>query len=115
VGVGTGRGARTGRGTGRSWAYERSCHRYTLLREAVPAPDPLRLRDRNELGEIVRETVRCGDALDIGAVRARARELVSAADLDAVVAMAVNELHRLHEGNIARFGLRLSELRHWKK
>jgi len=41
--------------------------------------------------------------------------LVSAADLDAVVAMAVNELHRLHEGNIARFGLRLSELRHWKK
>lgn len=98
-----------------AWAYERSCHRYTLLREAVPAPDPLRLRYRNELGEVVRETVRGGDALDIGAVRARGRELVSAADLDAVVAMAVNELHRLHEGNIARFGLRLSEFRAWKK
>lgn len=98
-----------------AWAYERSCHRYTLLREAVPAPDPLRLRYRNELGEIVRETVRSGDALDIGAVRALARELVPPADLDALVAMAVNELHRLHEGNIARFGLRLSELRAWKK
>jgi hypothetical protein len=98
-----------------AWAYERSCQRYTQLREALPAPDPLRLRYRNELGEVVRETVRGGQAIEIGAVRARSRELVPAVDLDAVVAMAVNELHRLHEGNIARFGLRLSEYRAWKK
>lgn len=98
-----------------AWAYERSCERYTLLREALPAPDPLRLRYRNELGEIVRDTVRHGDPIDIGAVRARGRELVQAADLDAIVAMAINELHRLHEGNIARFGLRLSEFRAWEK
>jgi len=32
-----------------------------------------------------------------------------------VIAMALNELHLLHEGNIARFGLRLSEYRAWKK
>ena len=98
-----------------AWAYERSCQRYTQLREALPAPDPLRLRYRNELGEIVRETVRGGEAIEIGTVRARSWELVPAADLDAVVAMAVNELHRLREGNIARFGLRLSEYRGWKK
>ncbi len=98
-----------------AWAYERSCQRYTQLREALPAPDPLRLRYRNELGEVVRETVRGGQAIEIGAVRARSRELVPAVDLDAVVAMAVNELHRLHEGNIARFGLRLSDYRAWKK
>jgi fido (protein-threonine AMPylation protein) len=98
-----------------AWAYERSCQRYTQLREALPAPDPLRLRYRNELGEIVRETVRGGDAIDIDAVRSRSEELVPSADLDAAVAMAVNELHRLHEGNIARFGLRLSEYRAWKK
>lgn len=98
-----------------AWAYERSCQRYTVLREALPTPDPLRLRYRNELGDIVRETVRRGEAIDVGAVRARGRELVDAADLDAVVAMAINELHRLHEGNIARFGLRLSEFRAWKR
>ena len=98
-----------------AWANERSCQRYTQLREAVPLPDPLRLRYRNELGEIVRETVRGGDAIDIDAVRSRSEELVPSADLDAAVAMAVNELHRLHEGNIARFGLRLSEYRAWKK
>ena len=27
-----------------AWAYERSCQRYTQLREALPAPDPVRLR-----------------------------------------------------------------------
>lgn len=97
------------------WAYERSCQRYTLLREALPAPDPLRLRYRNEVAEIVRETVRLGEPIDTGAVRTYGRELVQPVDLDAVVAMAVNELHRLHEGNIARFGLRLSEFRAWKK
>lgn len=97
------------------WAYERSCQRYTLLREALPAPDPLRLRYRNEVAEIVRETVRLGEPIDTGAVRTYGRELVQPVDLDAVVAMAINELHRLHEGNIARFGLRLSEFRAWKK
>jgi Fic family protein len=98
-----------------SWAYERSCQRYTVLREALPTPDPLRLRYRAELTELVRETVRHGEAIDVGTLRVRGRELVTDANLDAVVAMAVNELHRLHEGNIARFGLRLGEFRAWKK
>ena len=71
------------------WAYERSCQRYTQLREALPAPNPLRLRYRNELGEVVRETVRRGDALDIGAVRARGRELVSAAEAEPVAGKSV--------------------------
>ena len=43
------------------------------------------------------------------------REIVALDDLDAVVAMAINELFRLHEGNIARFGLRLGELRAWAR
>ncbi|MBW2258183.1 MAG: Fic family protein, partial [Deltaproteobacteria bacterium] len=48
-------------------------------------------------------------------LRQLGREIVDAADLDAVVAMAMNELHRLHEGNIARFGLRLSEFGAWSR
>lgn len=96
-----------------AWAYERSCQRYTVLRDALPAPDPLRLRHRATLAEIVRETVRQRSGIDPARLRDLARETVDAADLDAVVAMAINELHRLHEGNIARFGLRLSEFRAW--
>lgn len=95
------------------WAYERSCQRYTVLKDALPAPDPVRLRHRAVLAELVRDTVRDDDPIEPGRLRGRARPLVPAEDLDAVVAMAVNELHQLHEGNIVRFGLRLSDLRAW--
>ena len=96
-----------------AWAYERSCQRYTVLRDALPAPDPLRLRYRAELSEVVRETVRGGEAIEPDRLRDRAGELVEETDLEVFVAMALNELHRLHDGNIVRFGLRLGEFRRW--
>ena len=98
-----------------AWAYERSCQRYTVMRDALPAPDPLRLRYRVALAEMVRETVRRGDPIEVTRLHELGREIVDFDDLDAVVAMAINELHRLHEGNIARFGLRLRELRNWSR
>ena len=98
-----------------AWAYERSCERFTTIRDALPVPDPLRLRYRAELTEIVRDTVRDGDPIAPGRLRARAAPIVEAGDLAAVIAMAINELHLLHEGSIARFGLRLSEFRQWKQ
>src|SRR3546814_15307416 len=36
-----------------AWAYERSCQRYTVLREALPTPDPLRLRHREAVRLLV--------------------------------------------------------------
>jgi len=97
------------------WAYERSCQRYTVLRDALPTPDPLRLRYRAELMELVRETVRSGAAVDEPLLHRLADELIEPADRSAMIAMAVNELHQLHEGNIARFRLRLSEFRAWSR
>lgn len=98
-----------------AWAYERSCQRYTVLRDALPAPDPVRLRYRAELTALVRETVQAGEPIDADALRERARPLVDGADLETIVSMAFSELHHLHEGNVARFGLRLGELRAWRR
>src|SRR3546814_15026619 len=36
-----------------AWAYERPCQRYTVLREALPTPDPLRLRHREAVRLLV--------------------------------------------------------------
>lgn len=58
--------------------------------------------------DLATATARGGETIELGTVRARSRELVQAADLDAVVAMALNALHRLHEGNIARSDSQLS-------
>jgi hypothetical protein len=40
-----------------AWAYERSCVQYRVTREALGQPDPIRLRYRPQLVEVVRETV----------------------------------------------------------
>jgi fido (protein-threonine AMPylation protein) len=97
-----------------AWVYERSCQRYTVLRDALPAPDPLRLKHREVVRVLVSGIVADGIARDdLEAIRQRAVALVDAGDLDDVVALATNELHQLHEGNIARYRLRPSQFRQW--
>ena len=96
------------------WAYERSCQRYTVLRDALPAPDPFRLRHREALRVLVADIV--GDGLrrdDLAGIRQRVAALVEVDDVEDVVALVVNELYQLHEGNIARYRLRPSEFRRW--
>jgi hypothetical protein len=96
------------------WAYERSCRRYTIVRDSLPQPDPLRIRNREQLIEIVSTIVRDDLAIDENTIRALAAPIADPDDLEQVIAMAISELHGLHEGNLARFRLRLSELRRWR-
>lgn len=96
------------------WAYERSCQRYTVIRDALPQPDPVRLRNRDQLFEIVNTIVRDDLPITEEAVRALATPIANADDLEQLIAMAISELHNLHDGNLARFGLRPSELARWR-
>ncbi|MCX5744171.1 MAG: Fic family protein [Proteobacteria bacterium] len=97
-----------------AWAYERSCQRYTVVRDALPQPDPLRLRNRPQLTEVVSAIVRDDLAIDDAKIRALATPIVDPADLETFVAMAISELSNLHEGNLARYRLRPSEFRRWR-
>ena len=97
-----------------AWAYERSCQRYIVVREALPRPDPLRLRNREQLTEVVSAIVRDDAPIEDAAIRALAAPIVDPADLEDFVAMAVSELSGLHEGNLVRYRLRPSELRRWR-
>lgn len=96
------------------WAYERSCQRYLAVRQSLPEPDPFRLKFRPELIETVATVVRSRQPAIDGVVRSVATPLVSGADLDRFVAMALSDLEHLHEGNITRYALRLSEFRAWE-
>jgi fido (protein-threonine AMPylation protein) len=97
------------------WAYERSCQRYVAIKESLPEPDPVRLRNREALISVVNEIVRGGKPIDAQLIRELAAPLVKPEDLGEFVAMAFSDLHHLHEGNIARYRLRLPEFRAWKK
>ncbi|HEY4241657.1 MAG TPA: Fic family protein [Kofleriaceae bacterium] len=98
-----------------AWAYERSSQRYAVVRESLPEPDPLRLRTRDALTEVVQGIVRDDSPIDDRVIRTLAAPLVAKADLSELVAMAVGELERLHEGNLARYRLRPSELARWRR
>ena len=96
------------------WAYERSSQRYMAIRETVAEPDPARLRYREALITVVSEIVRGQQHPSVAALREVAKSLVPDKDLDRVVEMAVDDLAHLHEGNVSRYRLRLSEYRAWR-
>jgi hypothetical protein len=95
------------------WAYERSARRYKTVRDSLPEPDPLRLKFRGALTEVVGETVRRHLPTNVDAIAERAKLLVPAEDLQRFAQLVLTELNGLHEGNIARFQLRPSEYREW--
>ncbi len=96
------------------WAYERSSQRYIAIRDTVAEPDPVRLRYREVLISVVGEIVRGRQRPSEAAVRAAAAALVPPADLDRVTELALGDLKNLHEGNVSRYRLRLSEYRAWQ-
>ncbi len=97
------------------WAYERSCRRYRVLSDAMPPPDPVRQRWRGEIARIVGATVTAEAPIDVDTLRAAVGDAVDASDRQTVLAIVLNELHTLHEGNMARFRVRPSEFRRWNE
>lgn len=97
-----------------TWAYERSCQQYRAIAGSLPQPDPFRRTYREVLADVIGEIVRKGWTAEPPVIEREAASLVPVADLTRFVEMAMDELKALHEGNIARYRLRLSEFRDWK-
>lgn len=94
------------------WAYERSTQEYLALKQNLAEPDPLRLTYREFIKRVIREVVLAphSDPLDV------IHQAVASIDLterEAVQALLIEELRRLHEGVLARYGLRPSEWERW--
>lgn len=96
------------------WAYQRSCDQFKAVAGTLPEPDPFRLKFKAELAEAVAELVRSRAAIDSAAIQPLAASLVPEEDRPRFADMILTELRHLHEGNIARYRLRLAEFRAWK-
>ena len=97
-----------------AWAYERSALRYRVVKASLVDPDPFRLTHREALRTIVADMVRHHEPITANAIQRRASPLVPAPDLPHFVELVVDELRHLHEGNLAKYGLRPSEFAAWK-
>ena len=102
------------------WAYERSCARYSAVRQSLGDPDPFRLRYRKLMAEVVAEIV-CrymNKKAAAAFIKQRALEEVIQEDQARFVEVVETEMMNLHEGNIARYRLRPTEykvwLEHWR-
>ena len=100
------------------WAYERSCAQYRVVRDSMAEPDPIRLRYRPQLGDVVREVVLAGAAPRLGDLQqwagTKAAPPIPIEDRARFAEIALGLLLDLHDGAIARYRLRPSEFASWK-
>jgi len=97
------------------WAYERSCQRYLAITQTMAEPDPLRIQYRELLTDGVQAIVRGRKTVSMDTVKELADDLVPEEDREAFTNMFMDALHHLHEGNVARYRLKLSEFQEWKQ
>lgn len=96
------------------WAYERSTQEYLAIKQDLTEPDPLRLAWRDVIKQTVREVVQRPAHEPLAVLRECLSRHELGADRDNVKALVIEELRRLHEGVLARYGLRPSELAQWQ-
>ncbi len=99
------------------WAFTRSAQRYSAIQQAMGEPNLLKLKYRGVIQEIVRAIVL--EKIDGPQVVHKIRELMEPQkifDVDRAALFQVIEIEimSLHDGNIARFKIRLSQFQAWK-
>ena len=97
------------------WAYERSTQEYLAIKQELAEPDPTRLRYRDVIKQTIHDLVMRVDDDPLTLIRAAVQKDVGPADRDNVQALIVEELRRIHEGVLARYGLRPSAFAKWKQ
>lgn len=99
------------------WAYQRSCARYSAIRQSLGEPDPFRLRYRLQIKNLVAEVVRnCMDKRKaIQWIAKWSEKEIPSNDQSRFIEVVETELSNLHEGNFARYGLRPLDFLGWKE
>lgn len=96
------------------WAYERSTQEYLAIKQDMAEPDPTRLAWRDVIKQAIRKVVSQPDQDAFSVIQDSVVAEVPEAERGTVQALIVEELRRLHEGVLARYGLRPSEFSDWK-
>jgi fido (protein-threonine AMPylation protein) len=97
------------------WAYERSTQEYLAIRQELSEPDPLRLAWRDLIKTTVRHVVQHPEHDPTATTAQAVTTSVPPHERATVQALIEAELHRLHEGVLARYGLRPSEWQAWRR
>jgi len=97
------------------WAYERSTQEYLAIRQELAEPDPLRLVWRDFIKQTIREVILRPELEPLSVIRNAVTSHVPDNEQSAVQSLVVEELRRVHDGVLARYGLRPSEYANWRR
>ncbi|MDP2680743.1 MAG: Fic family protein [Rhodoferax sp.] len=97
------------------WAYERSTQEYLAIKQDLAEPDPLRLAWRDFIKQTIREVILQPQVDPLASIAQSVALRIPKQEQAEVRALIVEELRRLHEGVLARYGLRPSELLAWQE
>jgi hypothetical protein len=95
------------------WACERSAREYLAVRQSLSASDPIRLRYQRQIHDLVGRLVRELNADLLAVIQEEAAKLPEPHQA-AFIENVTDDLKRLHEGVLARYGLRPSEFEIWR-
>ena len=98
------------------WACERSCARYSVVRQSLGEPDPFRQRHRALIAQTIRETIqaRMNKPSAVVHIRQQAAEGLQEAERERFIEIVETDLLDLHEGNIARAQVSPREFEAWQ-
>jgi Fic family protein len=96
------------------WAYERSTQEYIAIKQDLAEPDPLRLAWRDFIKRTIHFVVSHPELDPLTSIREAVQTHVPERERPNVLALLIEELRRIHEGVLARYGLRPSEYLAWK-
>lgn len=96
------------------WAYERSTQEYLAIKQELTEPDPLRLTWRDLIKKTIYQVVSSPGIDPLTIIHQAVMVHVPEQMQSSVQALIIEELRRLHEGVLARYGLRPSEYAKWK-
>lgn len=96
------------------WAYERSTQEYLAIKQDLAEPDLLRLTWRDFIKQTIHLVVTSPEQDPFTLIQQVIQTEIPAAEQNDLQALIVEELRRLHEGVLARYGLRPSEFYAWK-
>jgi Fic family protein len=96
------------------WAYERSSREYSQIRKSLVEPDPIRLRYREPLHEVVGQAVR-ERVSDARRFITRYAERIDDIDRKRFMEAALEDIRGLHMGNLHRYRITQSEFEEWQK
>ena len=96
------------------WAYERSTQEYQAIKQDLAEPDPLRLAWRDFIKQTIRAVITQPELDPLSSIERSVVQRIPEHEQPYVQALLVEELRRLHEGVLARYGVRPSEYSAWK-